>query len=506
MLSKTLTFGFRGIDGYLIEVEVDISSGLPSYNLVGLPDTVIKESRDRINSAIRNSGFDLPNKKITVNLAPAEIKKAGTHFDLPIAIGILIASGNLKPKIDISKIAFIGELALDGKIRPVIGALPMLISMKEKKLADTLILPAGNYREAEIANVNFNTASNLREIINYLNGEGELKKELSAKNEKEEGSYNIDFSEVKGQRLAMRAMEIAVSGFHNIIMIGPPGSGKSMMAKRICTIMPPMSQEEIMETTKIYSVAGLLNGSIIRARPFRDPHHTISDIALIGGGQNPRPGEVSLAHNGVLFLDEFTEFSRQAIETLRQPLENRKITISRVKESISYPANFLLVAASNPCPCGYYGHPHKECICTPIQIQKYRNKISGPVMDRIDIQLQIAPVNYSQWKDNSSKSESSADILNRVIETIDRQRFRYKGKFKYNSMLTAREIAQYCKMPDEVSELLSNAMDRLGFSARSMDRIAKLSRTIADMEKSDTIKKEHVIEALQYRFMDRPLI
>ncbi|MGC8866587.1 MAG: YifB family Mg chelatase-like AAA ATPase [Elusimicrobiales bacterium] len=501
MLAKVVSLGFRGIDGFKVEVEVDVTPGLPSFTIVGLPDTNIKEARDRVISAIKNSGFKIPHYRIVVNLSPAEIKKTGTHYDLPIAVGILLAINPRLSNTDISQIAFLGELALDGRIRGVAGVLPMLISAKENSYCRKVIVPYDNSLESHFSGIDYLCASNLRNVFLYLKGEVELEKP-DIKNHTVRDETDEDFSDVKGQYYAKRACEVAVSGFHNMIMIGPPGSGKSMIARRIPTIMPPMSETEILETTKIYSVVGLNKNGIITKRPFRDPHHTISDVALIGGGAVPRPGEISLAHNGVLFLDEFAEFSRSAIEAMRQPLETRQVTVSRVKETITFPARFMLVASANPCPCGYLGHPSKPCICTPIQIAKYRAKFSGPILDRIDIHIEMVPVKYDEWKGDEKKTESSSDIYERIKNAIEIQIKRFGGK-KFNSEMNASELKRYCIIDDESSKLIENAMDKLGYSARSIDKILKVARTIADLDGAKNITKKHIVEALHYRILDK---
>ncbi|MGC8728936.1 MAG: YifB family Mg chelatase-like AAA ATPase [Elusimicrobiales bacterium] len=504
MLSKVVSLGFKGIDGFFVNVEADVSNGLPSFNIVGLPDTNVKESRDRVLSAIKNSGFNLPSKKIVVNLSPSDIKKTGTHYDLPIALAIILASDSaMADNTNISDKLFIGELALDGTIKPVVGVLPMLISVKEKDKDKTVIIPLGNEKEAFLSGVNFYTVNNLKNLIYYLKGEISLSRPEPDNFKKENpAKEHLDLSDVKGQNFAKRAIEIAAAGFHNIIMIGPPGSGKSMLSKRISTIMPPMNESEILETTKIYSVAGLNRGELITQRPFREPHHTISDVALIGGGTNPKPGEISLAHNGVLFLDEFPEFSRAAIEALREPMESGKITVSRVRDSVCYPAKFLLVASANPCPCGYFGHPVKNCLCTPIQIKKYRAKLSGPIMDRIDIHIEVVPVKFNEWSDNKSSDKTSSAVYERVERAISIQFKRFE-RFKFNSSMSSSEIKKYCKTDLESYSMIEKAMDKMGYSARSVDKIMKIARTIADLDGSENIKKEHMAEALHYRTLDK---
>lgn len=506
MLANVCTGAIKGIEGFAVSVEVDIAPGMPTLAVVGLPDAEVRESKERVVAAVRNSGFDFPTKRITVNLSPAELRKSGTQFDLPIALGILAASEQLSPDAaaKIKDLLVLGELALDGSLRPCAGVLPMLISCK--KLGKTAVIPPQNVLEGQVSGAPFITPHTLKELAGYLEGKLTLQdvKLSYVPQEEESPAAALDFSEVKGQALAKRALEIAAAGGHNVLMIGLPGTGKSMLAKRFPGILPPLTQEESLEITKIYSICNLMGKSrLLTRRPFRDPHHTISDVALIGGGSTPRPGEVSLAHNGVLFLDEFAEFSRSSLEVLREPLENGRVTISRAKETVSYPARFTLIAAMNPCPCGHLGDPIKPCTCSPIQVNRYKSRISGPLLDRIDLTVNLNPVKYSDWN-KKSEGETSAQIRERVLKAREIQRNRFKNSATTaNAFMTAKEIKEFCLLPAGADAILETAMRKFGLSARSLDKILKTARTIADLDGKENIEVNHLVEVMQYRPLDR---
>ncbi|MBQ9517476.1 MAG: YifB family Mg chelatase-like AAA ATPase [Eubacterium sp.] len=503
MFAKVKSEGIYGINTFNVTVEADISGGMPRFDLVGLPDAAVKESRERVRASIKNCGFNFPDSRITVNIAPADVKKEGSFYDLPIFAALLKASSQIKTNLD--DYAFIGELSLDGEIRPVNGILPMVLQAKEDGVG-AVFIPWGNADEGSVVSgIDVLPAKNVTQVIAHLSGDRLIEPAYKELDEGSVVSETLDFFDVKGQGKVKRALEIAAAGGHNCIMIGTPGTGKSMMAKRLGSILPEMTFDEQIETTKIYSVAGELpsDARLIAKRPFRSPHHTVSAQGLTGGGASPKPGEISLAHNGVLFMDEFPEFDRRAKESLRQPLEDGVVTITRASGSVTYPSDIMLVAAMNPCPCGYAGHPKIQCTCSEAARKRYNDKISGPVLDRIDIHIEVAPVNYEQLR-GDRKEETSEVIRERVNRARAIQTERFKGtNVKCNAKMTPRLTRRYCVLSEEADSLLKESFDALGMSPRAYDKILRISRTIADLEGSENIELDHVAEAIQYRNLDR---
>lgn len=501
MVSKVLSATVVGLDGVMVEVETDILNGLPSFTIVGLPDKAVEESKERVRSAIKNSGAEFPTKRVTVNLAPGDLPKEGPGFDLPIAISILLSSGQLI--FDAKSALFVGELSLNGEVRLSKGILPIVLAAKEKGMKSVFI-PKSNEKEAEVVHgIEIFVVENLKELFNHLVGNKLLTPlpPIKFEEELEDEEYEFDLKDIKGQAYVKRAVEVAVAGGHNILLKGPPGAGKTLIAKTIPSILPPLSFEEALEVTKIYSISGLLQGkSIIRVRPFRSPHHTTSHVGLVGGSANPRPGEISLAHRGVLFLDELPEFSRYVLEALRQPLEDGVVSISRARDRANFPCRFMLVAAANPCTCGYYGDDTKVCTCSSNQVLKYQKKLSGPLLDRIDIHIDVPAVKVEKLVEDEENIEDSKAVRQRVVKTLKKQRKRFAGKkIIMNSEMSAKDLKELLFIEDEAKSVMKDAMKTLSLSARSFNKVLKVARTIADLDASLTVKSEHVLEALQYR-------